>query len=169
MSALERLERVVRLLKEPPFEAPATITEQVTEFHKAFDFPIRDEVQLSIDEGELRFRAMLITEEYLEYMAASGFDIDESVVHALHLSPIKHSYSVVEMADALGDMDYINEGTRLTFGIPRQKVADEIQRSNMAKVGGRLNEYGKLMKPDGWTPPDLTRVLLTPTCEEKSR
>jgi predicted HAD superfamily Cof-like phosphohydrolase len=66
---------------------------------------------------------------------------------------------IVEAADALGDMDYINEGTRLTYGIPRQAVANEIARSNLAKVGGTVDANGKLQKPEGWTPPDIAGVL----------
>jgi predicted HAD superfamily Cof-like phosphohydrolase len=136
-----------------------TITDQVSAFHKAFGYPLNDTPDgLSI--SELNLRRRLITEEYLEYMRACGYDVPASVEHLLNTIPLSGEPDIFEMADALGDMDYINEGTRLTFGIPRQVVANEIQRSNMAKVGGATDEHGKLQKPEGWTPPDIKGVML---------
>ena len=38
-------------------------------------------------------------------------------------------------------------------------VADEIQRTNMAKVGGPVREDGKRLKPPGWQPPDIEGEL----------
>lgn len=68
---------------------------------------------------------------------------------------------LVELADAIGDIDYISEGTRLTFGIDGGPVAAEIHRSNLAKVENGIlrNGIGKIVKPPGWTPPDILGVL----------
>jgi predicted HAD superfamily Cof-like phosphohydrolase len=49
-------------------------------------------------------------------------------------------------------------------GYDVQKAWDEVLRSNMAKVDrvtGKVNrrEDGKILKPEGWTPPDLTKFV----------
>ena len=52
----------------------------------------------------------------------------------------------------------------LVCGINGEPIADEIQRSNLAKLdadGKPIRRYdGKLLKPPGWTPPDIERELL---------
>lgn len=40
----------------------------------------------------------------------------------------------VKVADALGDINYANDGTALAFDIPLEHVVDEIHRSNMTKA-----------------------------------
>ena len=52
--------------------------------------------------------------------------------------------------------------TAVADGIELPAVWAEVQRSNMAKFpGGRavMNESGKAVKPEGWTPPDIEGVL----------
>ena len=60
-----------------------------------------------------------------------------------------------EFADGLADMEYVCEGSFLAFGIHSGPIHAEVQRSNMAKVGGQRREDGKILKPVGWTPPDI--------------
>ena len=64
-----------------------------------------------------------------------------------------------ELADAIGDLKYVLEGTNLAFGIDGEPVWDAIQKANMAKVGGGVDAHGKRMKPPGWTPPDIAGEL----------
>jgi predicted HAD superfamily Cof-like phosphohydrolase len=71
---------------------------------------------------------------------------------------------VVGVADALADMIYVAVGTALEYGIPLDKVWAEVQRTNMAKVDpatGKVSrrEDGKILKPEGWTPPDVKGAL----------
>lgn len=141
-----------------------TLNEQVAEFHVAAGQPNRTAPTIP-DDAEIRLRARLIAEEFFETMAAlfptpfslkRAKDIIELVVET---API--SVDLVKLADGLGDLDYVVEGTRLHCGIPGQRVADEIHRSNMAKFGpgSRIREDGKVLKPPGWTPPDIEGVL----------
>jgi predicted HAD superfamily Cof-like phosphohydrolase len=44
------------------------------------------------------------------------------------------------------------------FNIPIRSFWEEVQRSNLAKVGGPIREDGKRLKPPGWTPPDHLSV-----------
>lgn len=80
--------------------------------------------------------------------------------------------NLVEILDAILDIQYVVLGTALTYGLEHRMVAGwkEVQRSNMAKVGpdGKVNMRpdGKIIKPEGWTPPDLEGVLKPKIFEE---
>ena len=127
------------------------LLEQVGEFHEAFGVPILPTAQLPHEERrKLRYR--ILKEEFEEYVAAENDD------------------DIAEVADALGDMVYVIAGTALEYGIPLDRVLDEIHRSNMAKLGpdGKpiKRDDGKVIKPDGWQPPDIAAVLETNKQEE---
>lgn len=49
--------------------------------------------------------------------------------------------------------------TAMINAIPFDAVWDEIHRSNMAKVDGPVRDDGKILKPEGWVPPDVAGVL----------
>ena len=139
------------------------IRAQVAEFQKAFGYPIADKPQVPSDEA-VRFRMRLIGDEFCEALGAAFasrdrvVDIRERILNLIDSGVVE--VDMPEFADALGDLDYVVEGTRLTFGIDGAPVAAEIQRSNMAKVGGPKRESdGKQLKPPGWTPPDIAGVL----------
>lgn len=154
---------------EPAFSnSMVTIHDQVTDFHRAFDQPIHDKPFVP-SEDRLKLRGRLIMEEPLESLLALGAEPDYVLMAAQYIRAAVDSIkrercNLVELADGLGDSDYVNEGTRLECGIPGRAVAAEIQRSNMAKLGpdGKpmYREDGKIMKPDGWTPPNIKGVLL---------
>ena len=63
------------------------------------------------------------------------------------------------IADALADMIYVILGTAISYGIDLRPVWDEVQRANMTKTGGGTRDDGKILKPDGWQPPDIAGVL----------
>lgn len=71
---------------------------------------------------------------------------------------------VVEVADAYADIVYIVLGSALMqIGFDRfVSVWEEVHRSNMAKiVDGETvrREDGKVLKPEGWRPPDIASIL----------
>jgi predicted HAD superfamily Cof-like phosphohydrolase len=69
------------------------------------------------------------------------------------------SVNLVEAADALADILYVTEGAFLAYGIDADAVFAEVQISNLKKAGGGKDANGKWMKPAGWTPPDIAKVL----------
>ena len=75
------------------------------------------------------------------------------------------SNDLVEVADALGDMLYILCGTILEHGMQYkiEEVFNEIQRSNMSKLGADGNpiyrEDGKVMKGPNYFKPDILKIL----------
>lgn len=140
------------------------IRKQVEEFHHAVGQPVLDHPQVP-DNDRVRFRIGLLLEEFCEFLGATT-GVPRSEIKAgvdLLLKSLKTTHiqvDLVELADALAHLDYVVEGTRLAFGINGKPIADEVHRSNMAKLGGGAREYGKRLKPEGWTPPNIEAELI---------
>lgn len=88
----------------------------------------------------------LIMEEFRELITAYG------------------NRDIVEIADACADLKWVIEGLEHTLGIPQQQVWDEVARSNLAKIDpltGQVlkREDGKVLKPEGWTPPNIKAII----------
>ena len=70
----------------------------------------------------------------------------------------------LEVADALTDILYVTYGAGHAFGINLDKCFDEVQKSNMSKLGkdGKpiYNEHGKVMKGPDYFKPDLSKFLV---------
>ena len=119
----------------------------VEKFHDTFGIPneYTPKVTISNDLIDLRFKLMAEeNEEYLE--AAKNGDL-------------------VEVADALGDMMYILCGTILSHGMQHkiEEVFEEIQRSNMSKLGedGKpiYREDGKVLKGPNYFKPNIAKII----------
>ena len=119
----------------------------VQDFHEAFGLGVRQEPVASLSEEKLMLRFNLMAEENEEYLEAA------------------RNGDVVEVADALGDMLYILCGTILEHGMQHkiEEVFEEIQRSNMSKLGsdGRpiYREDGKVMKGPNYFKPNIEEIL----------
>ena len=121
------------------------IVKSLLEFNEAFEIPYLTEPGLSSDEL-IELRIKLLSEEVEEYAEAA------------------RTGDLVEVLDALADIAYILAGTIINHGM--QEIYDdafnEVHRSNMAKlVDGKVirREDGKVMKPEGWQPPQLVKFL----------
>ena len=72
---------------------------------------------------------------------------------------------MIEVADALGDMLYILCGTIITHGMQDviDEVFEEIQRSNMSKLGSNgkpiYRKDGKVLKGPNYFKPDISKIL----------
>ena len=70
---------------------------------------------------------------------------------------------LLETADALTDILYVTYGAGHAFGIDLDKCFEEVQNSNMSKLGedGKpiYNEAGKVMKGPKYYKPDLSKFL----------
>ena len=70
---------------------------------------------------------------------------------------------LLEVADALTDILYVTYGAGHAFGINLDNCFDEVQNSNMSKLGtdGKpiYNEAGKVMKGPNYYKPDLTKFI----------
>lgn len=121
------------------------IVKSLLEFNDAFEIPKLDKPGLS-NEELIELRIKLLKEEVDEYAEAA------------------RSGDLVEVLDALADIGYILAGTIINHGM--QEIYDdafnEVHRSNMAKlVDGKVlrRDDGKVMKPEGWMPPNLSQFL----------
>ena len=70
---------------------------------------------------------------------------------------------LLEVADALTDILYVTYGAGHAFGIDLDKCFNEVQNSNMSKLGENgepiYNESGKVMKGPNYFKPDLSKFV----------
>ena len=70
---------------------------------------------------------------------------------------------IKEVADALTDILYVTYGAGHAFGIDLDKCFEEVQNSNMSKLGENgkpiYNESGKVMKGPNYFKPDLSKYV----------
>ncbi len=119
--------------------------------------PPKDRIQLC---------ASLCLEEPIETVEAMGADpaliAQMKELAAKVVASIDPAHVVMkDVADGLGDSDFVNEWARCEFGIHGEPVADAIEKANLAKFGpgASFREDGKVQKPPGWMPPDIQAVL----------
>ena len=71
--------------------------------------------------------------------------------------------NLLEVADALTDILYVTYGAGHAFGIDLDKCFDEVQNSNMSKLGENdepiYNDSGKVMKGPNYFKPDLSKFV----------
>ncbi|MCR9264600.1 MAG: nucleoside triphosphate pyrophosphohydrolase family protein [Flavobacteriaceae bacterium] len=119
----------------------------VEQFHISFGLGVSKKPVADLGEAKNLLRFNLMDEENKEYLEAAN-DGD-----------------LIEVADALGDMLYILCGTILEHGMQYkiEEVFEEIQRSNMSKLGedGKpiYREDGKVMKGPNYFKPDIQTIM----------
>lgn len=121
--------------------------EAVKLFHTTYGLGVSNEIKADLGEQKNKLRFELMKEENEEYLEAV------------------ENNDIIEIADALGDMLYILCGTILEHGLQHkiEEVFDEIQRSNMSKLGedGKpiYREDGKVLKGPNYFKPDIKSIL----------
>ncbi len=107
---------------------PKSLT-SVAAFHKTFQHPILDTPQIPA-ENRCKLRISLLAEELKE--------LEEAV----------KDKDIVEVADALCDLQYVLSGAVLEFGLKDKFAAlfDEVQRSNMSKACKSIEEAEATMQ-----------------------
>ena len=118
--------------------------EKVKQFMQTFGQEVKTKASFS-DEKTNQLRLDLISEELEE------------------LKNAMESKDLLEVADALTDILYVTYGAGHAFGINLDKCFDEVQNSNMSKLGSNgkpiYNESGKVMKGPNYFKPDLSKFL----------
>jgi len=116
-------------------------------FHTAFGAGIEDLPTANLPKSRNKLRYDLMKEENEEYLEAAN------------------NGDLVEVADALGDMLYILCGTIIEHGMHDkiEEVFNEIQRSNMSKLGADgkpiYRADGKVLKGPNYFKPDIASIL----------
>ena len=89
--------------------------------------------------------------------------IDLIVEELEELKEAMNNKDLLEVADALTDILYVAYGAGHAFGIDLDKCFDEVQNSNMSKLGEEgnpiYNESGKVMKGPKYFKPDLSKFV----------
>ena len=79
------------------------------------------------------------------------------------LTDAMNNKDLLEVADALTDILYVTYGAGHAFGINLDKCFEEVQNSNMSKLGENgepiYNESGKVMKGPNYFKPDLSKFV----------
>ena len=118
--------------------------EKVKQFMQTFGQEVKTKASFS-DEKTNQLRLDLITEELEE------------------LKNAMESKDLLEVADALTDILYVTYGAGIAFGIDLDKCFEEVQNSNMSKLGddGKpiYNDAGKVMKGPNYFKPDLSKFV----------
>ena len=118
--------------------------ESVKKFMETFGQEIREKASFPNDKI-ISLRYDLIKEELDEFKDA----IDKK--------------DIKEVADALTDILYVTYGAGHAFGINLDKCFEEVQNSNMSKLGSNgkpiYNDKGKVMKGPSYFKPDLSKFI----------
>ena len=119
--------------------------EKVKLFMQTYGQEVKAKANFS-DEKTNKLRVDLIKEE-LEELTKAMYEKD-----------------LLEVADALTDILYVTYGAGHAFGINLDMCFDEVQNSNMSKLGedGKpiYNEAGKVMKGPNYFKPDLSKYII---------
>ena len=116
-------------------------------FHNSFGLGVEQKPKADLGKEKNKLRFNLMDEENREYLEAAD------------------NNDLVEVADALGDMLYILCGTILEHGMQYkiEEVFEEIQRSNMSKLGANgkpiYREDGKVLKGPNYFKPDIQTII----------
>ena len=118
--------------------------EKVKQFMQTFGQEVKTKASFS-DEKTNQLRLDLISEELEELKNAMT------------------SKDLLEVADALTDILYVTYGAGHAFGINLDKCFDEVQNSNMSKLGSDgkpiFNDYGKVLKGPNYFKPNLSKII----------
>lgn len=124
-----------------------TTLEQVREFHETYGLPVRATPDIT-DEQTNALRINLLAEELDELRGALA------------------DGNMVEVLDALTDLQYVLDGAYLSFGLHELKMTafNEVHRSNMSKLGEdgkpiRRESDGKILKGPNYWKPDLSKFI----------
>ena len=119
----------------------------VKDFHDTFGLNYNNSPTVDLEKKIIELRFNLMKEENEEYIEAA------------------RNNDIIEIADALGDMLYILCGTIIEHGMSDiiEDVFDEIQKSNMSKLGSDgkpiYREDGKVMKGPNYFKPNFSKFF----------
>lgn len=144
---------------------------KVGAFHRAFALPVESRPVVP-DDATVRLRLALLLEEFHELAEATCQNASDA--QQAFLATLAHAreqletldgfqVDVVEVADALTDINYVTYGAGHTFGIDLNACCEEVHRSNMSKLGADgkpvKDGRGKVLKGPTYSPPSLASVL----------
>lgn len=126
-----------------------TAEQMVLEFHEKYGYLISSKPTTGISVAVKQLRMKLIQEE-MEELITKGIEKN----------------NLEEIADGLADLVYVAIGTSISYGIPFDRVFQEVHRSNMTKTAVKVTDaaagskYGSgNPKGSGFSPADIESIL----------
>ena len=113
--------------------------QDVVAWHRAVGHPVESELRRGFDDA-LGWR--LVDEEFSELQNAYWSD-----------------FRTEDVADGIADLIWVLCGLAARHGINVDAVWEEVKRANFYKLTGPKREDGKILKPEGWRPPDIGKAL----------
>lgn len=113
--------------------------EDVLLWHRAAKHPVREVIAAAVTDQEQKSRELgitLVKEEFEELMDALQRD------------------HYPDIADGGADLIWVVCGLLIRYGIDLDAMWEEVRRANWDKLGGPVRKDGKLLKPEGWRPPN---------------
>lgn len=113
----------------------------------------------SINEDQIDLYAQLINEEMFE-MNEAWVDLQE----ALEGDNIEVTKGCLEhLLKEINDVIWVLAGFGYSFGLPLKEGMEQVAETNLAKIiDGQVRrdpETGKVLKPEGWQPPDYSALI----------
>ncbi|WIK64990.1 GNAT family N-acetyltransferase [Gleimia hominis] len=145
---------------------PRRPLELVRQFHEVYGLPIKLGEQPTADFERVHMRMGLVGEEYAELVGAvygprARQEIETAQEQLRELDDQERD--VIETADALADLVYVLYGMGLEAGIDLDRVLEQVQASNLSKLGADGKPIyrgdGKVLKGPGFFNPDIARAL----------
>lgn len=121
------------------------------DFHTKFGLEVHEQ-PTKPTQKTLILRQSLVEEEMVETTRALiNLQIanDQESIHE----------ALAELADGIADAIYVLIGTAVSCGIDMKEVWEAVHTANMRKTGGAIREDGKILKPEGWKPPDVAGII----------
>ena len=109
------------------------------------------------NEDQFKLYLKLIKEEYNELLEAQGLNQNLDRIGYLPVDK-------VETLDALIDIMVVTVGAVQSLGVDAEGAWKEVMSTNFSKIDSltgrvRKREDGKVMKPTGWQPPELSKYI----------
>ncbi len=132
--------------------------QRVRDFHDALgdDYPSTPTVP---SPELLALRTRLIDEEHAEVAEAA-----QQIAERLSTGPALRPTDLAPLAHELVDLLYVTYGALAALGIPADAAFEEVHRANMTKAGGPRRADGKVLKPEGFQPASLARIIAKSVC-----
>ncbi len=123
---------------------PYNALQMVMEFHRKMGLTIGDPTAPNV-ETDLKLRWDLIVEEF------------EELDTALMMPDTRER--IIQVADALADLQYVINGAAIAWGIDLGAVFESVHTSNMTKTADNKRADGKLLKGPDYQPPLIEQAL----------
>lgn len=144
------------------------IQQGIREFHEKAGQLINTKPS-EVDSKTAILRVRLLLEEVLEFAEASGVEILTQDGECLDVTAIEDDEltfshvgkaNLVDIADALGDINYVSYGAAICYGIDMEPVEEEIHKNNMLKFENcTKDENGKIIKNKNHKKVNLKPIL----------